>query len=178
MATYESTVNREQLSGLLTNDPGLQGLVETVLHQVLEAQGTEQIGVRPSARSAGRKADRQGARPRPLTTRVGPLVLHIPQLRAGSVSTPLLTRSQRSEHAVLLALMGRTPRHLRAHMAAGLRRILQAEAHATARAALPWRWHSQATRIGRWKSERRDARMPVQGCYGLRSIGGAYAPRI
>jgi hypothetical protein len=38
MATYEITLNSEQLSGLLTEDRGLQGLVETVLNQVLEAR--------------------------------------------------------------------------------------------------------------------------------------------
>lgn len=105
MAAYEITVNSEQLSGLLTNDKGLQGLVETVLNQVLEAQVTEQIGARPYERSAARKAYRNGSRPRTLTTRVGPLVLHVPQLRDGSFSTSLFTRYQRSEQALLLALM-------------------------------------------------------------------------
>lgn len=105
MAAYEITVNSEQLSGLLTNDKGLQGLVETVLNQVLEAQVTEQIRARPYERSAARKAYRNGVRPRTLTTRVGPLVLHVPQLRDGSFSTALFTRYQRSEQALLLALM-------------------------------------------------------------------------
>ena len=89
MARYEIPLNREQLSGLLTEDQGLQGLVETVLHQVLEAQVTEQIGARPYERRAGRKAYRNGSRPRTLTTRVGPLVLHGPQVRDGSFSTTL-----------------------------------------------------------------------------------------
>lgn len=105
MATYEITVNSEQLSGLLTHDKGLQGLVETVLNQVLEAQVTEQIGARPYERSPTRKAYRNGSRPRTLTTRVGPLVLHVPQLRDGSFSTTLFARYQRSEQALLLALM-------------------------------------------------------------------------
>ena len=47
MAAYEITRNSEQWSGLLTNDTGRQGLVETGRNQVLEAQGTEQIGARP-----------------------------------------------------------------------------------------------------------------------------------
>lgn len=105
MATYEITVNSEQLSGLLTHDKGLQGLVETVLNQVLEAQVTEQIGARPYERSTTRQAYRNGSRPRTLTTRVGPLVLHVPQLRDGSFSTTLFARYQRSEQALLLALM-------------------------------------------------------------------------
>jgi transposase-like protein len=105
MATYQLTLNSEQLSGLLTEDKGLQGLVETVLNQVLEAQVTEQIGAYPYERSAGRKAYRNGSRLRTLTTRVGPLVLHVPQVREGSFSTTLFTRYQRSEQALVLALM-------------------------------------------------------------------------
>ena len=105
MAKYEITLNSEQLSGLLTEDQGLQGLVETVLNQVLEAQVTEQIGARPYERSEGRKAYRNGSRLRTLTTRVGPLVLHVPQVRDGSFSTTLFARYQRSEQALVLALM-------------------------------------------------------------------------
>lgn len=105
MAAYEITVNSEQLSGLLTSDTGLQGLVETVLNQVLEAQVTEHLGARPYERSSQRKAYRNGARLRTLTTRVGPLVLHVPQVRDGSFSTALFTRYQRSEQALVLALM-------------------------------------------------------------------------
>jgi putative transposase len=66
--------------------------VETVLNQVLEAQVTEQIGARPSERSEARQAYRNGYRPRTLTTRVGPLVLHVPQGRDGSVSPTLFAR--------------------------------------------------------------------------------------
>jgi putative transposase len=105
MARYEITLNSEQLTGLLTEDQGLQGLVETALNQVLEAQVTEQIGARPYERSEGRKAYRNGSRLRTLTTRVGPLVLHVPQVRDGSFSTTLFARSQRSEQALVLALM-------------------------------------------------------------------------
>jgi putative transposase len=105
MARYEITLNSEQLTGLLTEDQGLQGLVETALNQVLEAQVTEQIGARPYERSEGRKAYRNGSRLRTLTTRVGPLVLHVPQVRDGSFSTTLFARYQRSEQALVLALM-------------------------------------------------------------------------
>jgi hypothetical protein len=52
MATYVVTRNREKLSGRLTNDTRPQGVVETVLNQILESQGTEQIG--DPLRSGGR----------------------------------------------------------------------------------------------------------------------------
>ena len=105
MAAYEITLNSEQLSGLLTDDKGLQGLVATVLNQVLEAQVTEHLGAQPYERSANRKAYRNGYRARTLTTRVGSLVLHVPQVRDGSFSPTLFARYQRSEQAFVLALM-------------------------------------------------------------------------
>jgi putative transposase len=105
MASYEITLNSEQLSDLLTDDKGRQALVETVLNQVLEAQVTEQVGARPYERSEARTAYRNGYRLRTLTTRVGPLVLHVPQVRDGSFRTTLFARYQRSEQALVLALM-------------------------------------------------------------------------
>jgi putative transposase len=105
MATYEVTLPSEQLSGLLTEDKGLQSLVETVLNQVLEAQVTEHLGAQRYERSAERKAYRNGSRLRTLTTRVGPLVLHVPQVRDGSFSPTLFARYQRSEQALILTLM-------------------------------------------------------------------------
>ena len=71
MAVYEVSLNSEQLSGLLTSDTGLQGLVETVLNQVLEAQVSDQIGAKPYERSEQRQAYRNGSRPRTLYSRVG-----------------------------------------------------------------------------------------------------------
>jgi putative transposase len=105
MAIYEVSLNSEQLSGLLTSDTGLQGLVETVLNQVLEAQVSDQIGALPYERSEQRKAYRNGSRPRTLYSRVGPLVLHVPQVRNGYFSTELFSRYQRSEQALVLAMM-------------------------------------------------------------------------
>lgn len=105
MASDEITLNSEPLSDLLTDDQGLQGLVETVLNQVLEAQVTEQLGARPYERSATRTAYRNGSRARTLTTRGGPLVLHVPQVRDGSFSTTRFARDQRSAQALVWALL-------------------------------------------------------------------------
>ena len=79
--------------------------METVLNQVLEAQITAHIGAQPYERSRARNAYRHGYRLRTLTTRVGPLVLHVPQVRDGSCSPTLFARYQRSEQALILALM-------------------------------------------------------------------------
>ena len=76
MAVYAVSLNSEQLSGLLTSDTGLQGLVETVLNQVLEAQVSDQIGARSYERNAQRKASRNGWRSRTLTPPAPPRVHH------------------------------------------------------------------------------------------------------
>ena len=99
MASSAMTRQRDHWSGLWTDDPGLQGVVDTGRNQVLEAQGTEPSGAPPDARRKPRQADRPGDRPRRLTPRVGPLVLPVPHVRDGSCSTPLVARSQRSAPA-------------------------------------------------------------------------------
>src|SRR5665648_118980 len=105
MTEYQINLNGEQVKELLINDDGLKGLVESVLNQVLETQVTEHIGAGRYERSQGRRAHRNGHRPRRITCRVGTLTLHVPQTRDGSFSTDLFRRYQRSEQALVLAMM-------------------------------------------------------------------------
>ena len=105
MADYEVTLSGNKLKDLLTRDDGLQGLVEDVLNQVLEAQMTEHIGAGRHERSESRQAYRNGHRLRRLYSRVGPLSLRVPQSRDGGFSTEIFRRYQRSEQALVLALM-------------------------------------------------------------------------
>lgn len=106
MAEYKITVNDTLLSNLLTGDrQGLGELVESVLNQVLEAQAEEQLGAGRYERSEQRTGYRNGQRPRKLYTRVGPLTLQVPQFRDGSFSTEIFQRYQRSEQALVIALM-------------------------------------------------------------------------
>ena len=105
MADFQVTLNGSQLKDLLTRDDGLQSLVEDVLNQVLEAQMTEHIGAERHERSEGRQAYRNGHRLRQLYSRVGTLSLRVPQSRDGGFSTEIFRRYQRSEQALVLALM-------------------------------------------------------------------------
>ena len=105
MADYEVTLSGAKLKDFLTRDDGLQGLVEDVLNQVLEAQMTEHIGASRHERTESRQAYRNGHRPRRLYSRVGPLSLRVPQSRDGGFSTDIFGRYQRSEQALVLALM-------------------------------------------------------------------------
>src|SRR5689334_20221877 len=65
----------------------------------------EQLQAERYERTDERQGYRNGYKPRQLTTRVGRLSLHVPQVRDGSFSTDLFARYQRSEQAFILALM-------------------------------------------------------------------------
>ncbi len=108
MPEYQITIDGETLQGLLTGtaaQSGMNQLVEQVLNQVLEAQVGEQLGAARYERSDERQGYRNGVRLRQLTTRVGTLTLRVPQVRDGHFSTELFARYQRSEQALVLALM-------------------------------------------------------------------------
>ncbi len=83
----------------------LAKLLEQVLNQVLEAQVSEHLGAERYERTEERQGYRNGVRPRQLTKRVGKLTLRVPQVREGQFSPELFARYQRSEQALVLALM-------------------------------------------------------------------------
>jgi len=108
MADFNITVNPDLLPNLLSDEgEGMKKLVESVLNQVLEAQMVEHLGADRHERSSDRTGYRNGYRERQLTTRVGTLILRVPQTRDGSFSTELFRRYQRSEQALVLAMMER-----------------------------------------------------------------------
>jgi putative transposase len=99
-------VSAQIAQGILLDDPGfLREIVERVLQEMLEAEMTHHIGAAPYERSAARTGHRNGYKPRTLRTRVGTLNLLGPQDREGTFSTRLFSRYQRSEKALVLALM-------------------------------------------------------------------------
>jgi len=90
----------------LTDDPDfLRLIVERVVQAVLEAEMSAHLHAESYERSAARTGYRNGYKPRQLNTRVGPLTLQVPQDRDGTFSTQLFARYQRSEKALVLALM-------------------------------------------------------------------------
>ena len=91
---------------VLTDDTDLlREIVRSALQDILEAEMTEHVGARPHERTEGRTGQRNGHKPRMLTTRVGTLTLLVPQDRDGTFSTKLFARYQRTEKAFVLALM-------------------------------------------------------------------------
>jgi len=108
MAQLDITLDTELLHGLFTKDSrddSFSKLLEAIFNQVLIAQSTEQLGAAPYERSDERLAYRNGFRDRELTTRIGTLNLRIPRHRNGHFSTSLFSRYQRSEQALVLAMI-------------------------------------------------------------------------
>jgi transposase-like protein len=90
---------------MLQNQDSLQPLVQWLLQEVLEQEMTEAIGAAKGERSEGRQGYRSGYYPRQLMTRVWTMELRVPQDRQGRFSTRLFERDQRSEKALVAALV-------------------------------------------------------------------------
>jgi len=108
MAQLNITLESEILHGLFTSngrDEAFSKLLESILNQVLDIQSTEQIGAKRYERNGMRKAYRNGIRERQMTTRIGTIVLDVPRHRQGHFQTDLFDRYQRSEQALVLAMI-------------------------------------------------------------------------
>lgn len=90
---------------LVENHDFLRELIHVALQEILEAEMTEHVGAKPHERTDSRTGRRNGYKPRTLKTRVGKLTLTVPQDRDGTFSTKLFARYQRTEKALVLALM-------------------------------------------------------------------------
>src|SRR3982750_921855 len=97
---------RPRLEALMAQDKDLlKALVKEALDQILQAEMTEFLGAAPSERNATRAGYRAGYYERGLVTRVGKIELRIPRDRSGEFSTSLFERFQRSEKALVSALV-------------------------------------------------------------------------
>jgi transposase-like protein len=95
----------EGWQGGLGGEDFLRGLVERVVQQVLEAEMTSFLGAGTYERNGERRGWRNGYKPRTLKTRVGGLELRVPKDRDGEFQTELFERYQRSEKALVLAML-------------------------------------------------------------------------
>jgi len=62
MASYNITLDSEDVQGLFTNDEAVKGLLEKVANQILQEQAAEQAGAERYERTDSRKAYRVGYR--------------------------------------------------------------------------------------------------------------------
>lgn len=88
-----------------SGDDGMRALVQRVVQQVLEAEMTSFLGAENYERSSERRGYRNGYKARLLKTRVGELELLVPKDRDGQFQTELFERYQRSEKALVLAIV-------------------------------------------------------------------------
>jgi hypothetical protein len=86
-------------------DDRIRTATETLYQALIEAELTAVIGAAPHQRTENRTAQRNGSRPRTLTTTAGDLELRIPKLRAGSFFPSLLERRRRIDQALFAVVM-------------------------------------------------------------------------
>lgn len=97
---------KQELKELLGEDRDLlKGVMQELLQEVLEAEMDEAIQAEKGERTPGRLGYRAGYYGRSLVTRVGKLELRVPQDRQGRFRTEVFERYQRSEKALVSALM-------------------------------------------------------------------------
>jgi putative transposase len=79
-------------------------ILRSGIQQLMEMERDEHIGVGCYERGEDRKDYRNGYKPRTFYTRIGPLILQVPQTRDGQFYPSVPERYQRSEKALVLAL--------------------------------------------------------------------------
>jgi len=106
MTPKKNNVAKSSLKELLSEDQDLlRSLMKQALEQVLEGEMSEALGAGKSERMEGRLGYRSGYYGRSLITRVGKLELRVPQDRQGRFRTEVFARYQRSEKALVHAVM-------------------------------------------------------------------------
>jgi putative transposase len=83
----------------------IRDAVQLVLQELIETEATEQIGAARYERSGTRVTDRNGARPRLLTTQAGDVELRIPKLRKGTFFPSILEPRRRIDQALYAVVM-------------------------------------------------------------------------
>jgi len=97
----------ELLGALKDTEVGdrIRAATEHLYQELIDAEATAVIGAGPWQRTAERTAQRNGTRPRTLTTTAGDLDLRIPKLRTGSFFPSLLERRRRVDQALFAVVM-------------------------------------------------------------------------
>src|SRR5579864_4950844 len=93
------------LLGAVKEENFLRPLVEQIVQQILEAEMDETLAAEKSERTPNRLGYRSGYYGRSLITRVGKIELRVPQDRQGRFRTEVFARYQRSEKALVHAVM-------------------------------------------------------------------------
>jgi putative transposase len=83
----------------------VRAAVRLVLQELIELEATQRIGAARYERSESRVTERNGARPRVLSTQAGDVELRIPKLRKGSFFPAILEPRRRIDQALYAVVM-------------------------------------------------------------------------
>lgn len=83
----------------------IRSATERLYQELIDAEAAAVIGAAPFERTGARTAQRNGTRPKTLTTTAGDLELRIPKLRQGSFFPSLLERRRRVDQALFAVVM-------------------------------------------------------------------------
>jgi putative transposase len=86
-------------------DDALRAMVATIVQETIHAEFAQFLGAEPYERTTERRGYRNGSYVRALNTRVGTLTLSIPRDRAGLFRPSLFAKYERSEQALVLAMV-------------------------------------------------------------------------
>ncbi|MEA3247862.1 MAG: IS256 family transposase [Gemmatimonadota bacterium] len=86
-------------------DDALRAMVATLVQEAIQAEFAQFMGAEPYERTPERRGYRNGSYVRALNTRVGTLTLAIPRDRAGMFRPSLFAKYERSEQALVLAMV-------------------------------------------------------------------------
>lgn len=102
----KARITAEDLKQMLSEDGDLlKTIIEQTVQQVLEAEMEEALQAGKGERSEQRLGYRSGYYNRTLVTRVGKIELRVPQDRQGRFRTEVFERYQRSEKALVAAML-------------------------------------------------------------------------
>lgn len=97
---------KEEVKRILSEDQELlKTLVTATLQQTMEAEMDDTLAAEKSERTGNRLGYRSGYYGRGLVTRIGKIELRVPQDRQGRFRTEVFERYQRSEKALVMAMM-------------------------------------------------------------------------
>ena len=107
MAQVNITLNQEEILHLLSsNDSSLafRELLQSSLNQFLSVESSAQLKTDSYERTEERQDYRNGSRERPLTTRIGRIILNVPRHRNEPFHTMLFENYQRNEAALITTM--------------------------------------------------------------------------
>lgn len=105
--THDHSALLAQLDALKSADPGsmFAELIRTGLQSLIEAEAAHQISAGRYQRSPQRTTERNGHRPKTVSTTAGDIEVQIPKLRAGSFFPSLLEPRRRIDKALHAVIM-------------------------------------------------------------------------